>query len=306
MQGLINGARKDLQNELPDVMPLPARVRFVRDDADLAALNEGEVVISLKDPRRHAENTARATMAYVSTAALRPARPYVGRLVMTSIDFSLTKKFLKRADVRALDYFLTDIWAPSIEGQPDLQTISDQVERIEVRGVLTRILLTEFLELGRRMWGQNPSMAVQSEAREFVRYVAGTVDRQAGENIPLAFRRAHLRVGTILVGDRERAEAEGARPYIAAVLWSMRQGCTSVYLLGRGARCALVREVAANIENDARVLAVDTAEYVVAMHSEPVRAICVHLTIEPTPRGGRVRRRNRPNRAGAVAQAPGR
>ncbi len=296
MQGLINGARNDLDDEVPGVMPLPARVRFVRDDADLAALGDGEVVISLKNPRQHAENTARATMAYVAAAAMRPARPYVGRTVMTGIDFSLTKKFLRRADAHALDFFLTEIWAPTVEGQPDLQDICDQIERIDTGGVLTRILLAEFLELGRRLWGRNPSPAVQSEAREFVGYLAKMVDKQPGEHGTLEFIREHLQVGAVLVGERERAEQEGTRPYVAAGLWAMRAGCTSVYLLGRGARCALVREVAAQLEKDGRVRAVDVAEYLVQMTHKPIAAVCAHLTVEqrPRPSHGRRTERKRP------------
>jgi hypothetical protein len=86
MQGVINGARKEIQEEVADAMPLPARVRFVRDDADIAELKDGEVVISLRNPRRRAENTARATIAYVSAATIRPARLYVGQTVMTGIE----------------------------------------------------------------------------------------------------------------------------------------------------------------------------------------------------------------------------
>ncbi len=309
MQGLINGARKDLEEELPDVMPLPARVRFVKQDEDIAALGEGEVVISLKDPRRRAENTARATMAYVSTAAVRPARPYVARAVMTGIDFSLTKKFLKRANMQALDYFLTEIWTPEMAGNLDLHGICDQVERIEGQGVLSRILLAEFLELGRRLWGQHPSLAVHSETREFLRYVATSVDRQPRDPPrDLQFIRQHLKVGTVLVGERDRAEAEGARPYVAAALWSIRQGCTSVYLLGRGARCDLVREVVANLQNDGRVRAIDISDYVVDMGDKRVSAICAHLSVEQPPRPTAARkggRHGRPGRSAAPARPVG-
>lgn len=304
MQGLINGARKEFLAEAPDAMPMPARVRFVRDDRDVAELGEGEVVVSLKDPRRHAENTARATMAYVSAAAIRPARPYVGKLVMSGVDFSLTKRFLRQADSRALDYFLNEIWEPSVQGHADLQASCDQIERIEAKGVLGRILLVEFLDFGRRLWGQNPSLAVQSEAREFVNYVAEIVDRR--DNGPrrggLEFIREHLRVGTVLVGERERAEAEGARPYIAAARWAMRAGCTSIFLLGRGARCDLVREVAAQLELDGRVRSVDLSEYLVDLGGRRVQAICGHVTVEPSARPTPPRGRH--HRRGALPGGP--
>ena len=279
MQGLINGARKEMAGELPDVMPLPARIRFVRNERDLAELGEGEVVISLRDPRRHAENTARAALAYVSTAAVRPARPYVGRDVMTGVDYSLTKKILRCADVRALDYFLTDLWAPSVEGHPELQAICDAVEHIDEQGLLTRVLLEEFLDLGRRLWGQNPSPAVQAEAREFVDFLAHLVEKQPDERVELAFIRARLKVAAVLVGERERAEGLGAAPYVRATKVAM-QTADAVYMLARGARCPLVHEVLRHVEGDDRVRAIDVTEYSVEITGNAVKAICARIAVD--------------------------
>jgi hypothetical protein len=289
MQGLINGARRELEDELPDVMPYAARVQFVRNEADLAVLGEGEVVISLKDPRRRAENTARATMAYVSAATLRPARPYVARDVVTGVDYSLTKKILREADVRALDYFLTEMWEPGLRAQPDLRDICHEVERIEGQGLLTRILLSEFLQLGRELWGQFPPRDVLSETREFVAYLARVGDKHPDDLPDLDFIRRHIKVGIVLVGERERAEQEGARPYVQATLYRMGRGAQSVYLLARGARRPLVSEVLSQVENDGRVLAVDVTEYTVTIDDHPVGAVCARLTVDQQ-RGRRPRR----------------
>jgi hypothetical protein len=60
IQGVINGGRRDLADELGELMPYAATVKFVRDETDLAQLEDGQVVIALRHPRKHAENTARA------------------------------------------------------------------------------------------------------------------------------------------------------------------------------------------------------------------------------------------------------
>jgi hypothetical protein len=285
IQGLINGARKDLQAELPDVMPSPARVRFVRTEVEVAALREGEVVISLKNPRKRAENTARATMAYVSTAMIRPARPYVAPSVIAGVDYSVTKKILRQADVHALDYFLNEVWGPELEGRADLRDACHEVERVEAHGLLTHVLLVEYLELGRKRWGGYPSEAERSETREFLSYVANVADKDPEDYPPLEFLRRSLRVGVVLVGEKGRAEQEGARPYVKATLHKIGLGCDSVYLLARGARCPLVAEVLAQVENDGRVRVVDLADYQVEMDGRLVPAVCARLTVEQ--RGGR-------------------
>jgi hypothetical protein len=159
-------------------------------------------------------------------------------------------------------------------------------------------LLVELLAFGRKLWGQRPSLATQSEAREFVRYVADVVDR-GGRKRPLGFLRNTLRVGTVLVGERERAEAEGARPYVAAALWHMRAGCTTVFLLGRGARCGLVREVADQIERDGRVRLVEVTDYTVNMEGSLIPAVVARAEVEPVARSV-WRPRRRPGVTAAV------
>ncbi len=281
MQGMINGARKEIQEEVADAMPLPAKVRFVRDDADIAELKDGEVVISLRSPRRRAENTARATIAYVSAATIRPARLYVGQTVMTGIDYSLTKRILSRANKAALDYFVTEIWQPALAREPDLRDTCDQIERVDDAGVMTRILVVEYLDLGRRLWGATPSVAIQSEAREFLKFLASVIDHSGSG---WDFLHGHIRVSVGLIGERGRAEAEGPAPYTQASLIAMSKGCTAIYLLAWGARNALLRQVVASLENDQRVCAVDIAEHQVRVRGDWVPAVCARLDVDQTYR----------------------
>jgi hypothetical protein len=280
MQGLINGARNELLDELPDVMPMPVRVKFVRNEEDLASLREGEVVISLRSPRRRAENTAKATLAYVSTATIKPARAYVGPSVMRGVDYSLTKRILKRADPNALDYFLNEVWEPAMQQAPDLREICDEVERVERRGFLTRVLLAEYLDLGRRLYGGFPSLAVHGETRAFLRYVARLASRSPDDRFPLGFREGNIRIGVVLAGERERAEREGARPYVRACQWHIKRGADAVYVLGRGARRGIVERTAAEMDKDGRVLAVDVAEYTEDRGGERVSAVCARILVD--------------------------
>jgi hypothetical protein len=280
MQGVINNARNQLQEELPDVLPLGVRVRFVRNEQDLATLRDGEVVISLRHPGRRAENTAKATLAYVSAATIKPARAYVGRQVMSGVDYSLTKRILKRADPHALDYFLTEVWEPAMHQTAELREICDEVERVERRGLLTRVLLAEYLELGRRLYGEFPSPTVHAEARAFLAHLARVASRSPDDRFPLGFRRGHIRIGVVLAGERERAEREGARPYVRACQWHIKNGADAVYVLGRGARRAVVETTASEMERDGRVLTVDVAEYVEERDGDRVAAMCARILVD--------------------------
>lgn len=286
MQGVINGARERLQGELPDVMPAPVRVKFVRTPDDLAQLQNGEVVISLQNPTRRPENTARATLGYVTTITIRPARPYVGRDVMAGVDYSITKRILRAADSQALDYFLSEIWEPEMRQRGELRSICAEVEAVERHGLLTRVLLAEFLDLGRRLFGEYPTPEMHNEARELLAYTAAIASRTRGQAVPLAFRNLRTRIGVVLVGERQRVEREGLRPYVRACEWEIRRGVDTIYLLGRGARRDLVEQAAAQMESNGRVLAVDISHYEDEGADGVVAAVCARLSIARTGRIG--------------------
>ena len=154
---------------------------------------------------------------------------------------------------------------------------------------LTRVLLAEYLELGRRLYGEYPSLSVHAEARAFLSHMARLTSRDPDARFPLGFRERNIRVGVVLAGDRERAAREGARPYVRACQWHMKRGVGAVYILGRGARRAVVTEAASELEKDGRVLAVDLLEYFEERQGQKVPAICARIVVDfPTAGTGAV------------------
>jgi hypothetical protein len=260
LQGLINGGRKHVSDDLTDLMPYPARVKFVTNESELASLRDGEIVIALKDPSKHAENAARATLAYVSEATIRTARAYVSPQVLTGVDFSLAKRILLQSDRAALDYLIGRIWSGALEGKPELRTVCHHIETIERHGLLTRVLLVEFLELGRRLYGEFPPPDVHRQTLEFVTHLSQLAGKERDQDVELIFSRPNFKIGIVLVGDRDLA-ALGVRPYLVRCLKDIRLGCESIYVLARGARCDLADQVVAELDGHGRVLATESSTY---------------------------------------------
>lgn len=183
MQGQINGARRRLQDELEGALPHPVRVKFVRQPDDIASLHDGEVVIALSNHKKRAENLARATLAYTRADLIRPARSYVDADVMRSVDHSVTKRILYESDRDALDFFIGSIWTDELAVNPSLQDTAHQIEMIERHGLLTRILLSEFLELGRRLYPEFPPPGIFEATRGLVSHLYRIVTKKADEDL---------------------------------------------------------------------------------------------------------------------------
>jgi hypothetical protein len=214
----------------------------------------------------------------VGQAAIRPARAYVDTTALRSIDFSLTKRILAAQDKAALDFLIQHLWPEALGRDPDLAEMCHQVEVIAGRGLLTRILLIEYLELGRRLYGQFPPPGVRDETREFIRFLHGIAARQPGEDLDLEFRRGNIRVGLILVGDRTVVSRLGAAPYIRRTLKYVAAGVQAVYLLGRGSRNAVVERTVGQLAGDGRVLDFSVTSYSEA--NNDVEATCARILFD--------------------------
>lgn len=259
MQGQLNGARRELEGELEGALPHPLRVKFVRNPAEVASLSEGEVVIALGDHRKRSQNVARAALAYTSTDLIRPARPYLDPTALKSLDLAVAKRLLLATDTDALNYFLNDVYSEALDSDNSLRELCSEVEGLERNGVLSRILLTEYLELGRRLFPGFPPPGVQSATREFVHHMYRIVTKRYDEDLGpgLMFTNGHLKVGVVLVADREMAEKKGVRPYVWRTLDDIKKGCTSVYLLAKGSRRSLLPEIVRELEGNGRILSID-------------------------------------------------
>ncbi len=281
VQGAINGARKEIAANAPDVFPHPAKVKFIRNQSEVVDLQDGVVVVAMKQSRNHAENVARATVAYVSEAAIRPARPYVDPRALRSIDFSLAKRVLSLADAHALDYLIQIIWPAAVAQDPELGDLCHKIEVIEHEGLLARVLLAEFTELGRRLYGQFPPPGVQESTLHLVDLLYRLATKRRGEEIgsDLNFRHGHIRLGVVLVGEREKVETLGVTPYMRVVMDQARSGCDTVYLLARGKRKPMLAAIVRQLGGHQWFRSIAMTEYRVARSDSWVEVSCARLTV---------------------------
>jgi hypothetical protein len=278
VQGVINGGRSEIEAELPGVMPAKARVRFVRGEEDLVAIGDGEVVITMKPSRNHGENTARATLAYVTSTA-RSARPYVDPRAMRSIDYSMTRRVLGDTNRAALDYLLNVLWVPAISGDAKLKRLCEMVQAIEEEGWLTRILLREYIDLGRRLYPKLPPPLSHEASIAFVEHLYRLATRKKGEKFPngLSFRQGPMKVGVVFVAAIETSQSMGLVPHIRRCIEHARAGSDSVYLLALGGRRPDVRRIIEQLTARGLIMGIDETHYTVKREGRTVDATMARL-----------------------------
>lgn len=139
---------------------------------------------------------------------------------------------------------------------------------IERNGLLTRVLLSEFLELGRRLYPEFPPPGIFEATRGLVTHLHRIVTKKADEDLGegLLFRSGLL------------SNRAGVRPYVWRCLQNIRQGCDAVYLLARGSNITMIAEVLDGLRGNGRVLDVGEVHfYSVSTATGLVQAACARV-----------------------------
>ena len=199
-------------------MPYGIKIEWAKEMTPQVFLDKDEIVVKMKYHTNQDWNRVTAVMAYASRGVIPHARPYIDKRVIKSIDFVCVRKVLisgKRTT--AVDFFLEDALEPTLQKEPEIKKYYKIMETLDDQGFFTRILLREFIELGREMYGYSPNESLFEETANFVDFLNTIVIRESGEIVPLEFPGGKIKVDVVLVGRPEVRDVYGAPAYIQRV-----------------------------------------------------------------------------------------
>lgn len=273
----INTCSKAISSEVGEIMPYGIKIEWAKEMSPQAFLDKDEIVVKMKYHANQDWNRVTAVMAYASRGVIPHARPYIDRQVMKSIDFVCVRKVLisgKRTT--AVDLFLEDTLGPTLQKEPKIKKYYKIMETLDDQGFFTRILLREFVELGRKIYGHSPSESLLEETADFVEFLNIIVIREPGEIVPLEFRGGKIKVHVILVGRPQVRDVYGAPAYIRRVRRCIREKVDAIYLCGWGDyNNSIVKRIAKEFEHHSKVEEIVPNEYRVPLRRGYGKAICV-------------------------------
>lgn len=132
-----------------------------------SSLEDGSLIVKMRDFENQSKNYALAIKEFVPKALIPKARRYVKPKLMRSIDFSVSKDILENNTVALElyeDYFFEEIKA-SNSNLEEVKRLIKKVDRIDRRGLLTRIMLREYKKLA-ALYPQEPPNKVLEETSE--------------------------------------------------------------------------------------------------------------------------------------------
>jgi len=239
IQGKIDSFVKAIDTEVGGLLPYGIKIKWVSPEINKEAfIKENKVVIILSYHYNQDENLSKATALYMSKAVIPEARPHIDEKLSSAIDLMMTKKALYSfVEARSsFDHYIKNVLRPQTASDVTLKEYCESIDTMDERGLFTRILLRELLELGRRRAGTTETGDTVFEANEFVKHLKRIAEKERGQDVDPNFLRKHIRISVILVARPEKVEY-GQQPYINAIeKYGIKNGARIIYIFSRGAR----------------------------------------------------------------------
>lgn len=265
VQGEVNAATAKLFKSAPAGMVEGKLKINWTTAADLpAVVRNGEVVVFMQRSDQRERNVAKATMLYVPKAIVPRARPYVDPTIMEAVDLVVAKSILAEDDenIGVLDTFFRDYLDAAMASSSGLRERLEEIDEIDLQGWLTRVLLREYLCLGRDLY---PAPAQDSWFREteaFARWLHRLATKKPGDFGSLDYRGPLLSVGVVFVAERQRLAIHGIDIYrkrVKRLLYAEK--LNAVYLMGRDDNISTVKHLLDLLRSDAMIASIDEHEY---------------------------------------------
>lgn len=238
IQSKVDSFITSINTEVEGLLPFGLKVKWIPPDLSKEAFIENDrVVVLLSYHQNKDENLARATMLYMNKAVVPEARPHIHEKLGQAIDLMMTKKALfSFVEARSsLGHFVGTVLRPQTDRDAELKEMCGVIDTIDERGLFTRVLLKELMELGIRRAGITETGDTVFETGEFTKLLKRIADKERGVDVDPDFIRGNIKMAVVMVA---RPENIGLGPdiYLRKIEELMRRSARTFYIFARGER----------------------------------------------------------------------
>lgn len=245
IQGKLDSFIVAINTEVEDLLPYRLKIKWISPEFNRESfIVNDKVVVMLDFHLNQDENLSKATVLYMNKAVIPEARPHIHTKLGKAIDLMMTKKAL-HSFVEAkssFGYFINSVLRPETEKDSELKEFCQIIDATDERGLFTRVLLRELLELGRIKAGITETGDTVFESSNFTKFLNEIAQKEKGQDVPLAFVGKDIKVAIILVA-RSGTELLTAEPFIKRIKDKVQQSIGVIYIFARGPNIKLARQV---------------------------------------------------------------
>lgn len=235
IEGEVNAALKKFGKEGAGFVEHEVVVDWLKpEEARMMFFKGGKAYLKLDFNEDKEKTLVEAIVMYCNECLLQEIRQYIPRPLMRSIDLMFIDELLDRRDAkRGRSYFGQEVIPREIEVTPEIEKYLDKLGLISQHGLFIRVLMPELKEYSGRTQHRIPRENHLAQVEEFIDFLKITA-----EDRPREVKRVWLhigetiRVGVMLVGERDKLNFEGTKPYVRRTAMDNAAGARTVYLIG--------------------------------------------------------------------------
>jgi len=233
LESTIGLASKKVNEEEGNLLPHGVDIEWIdieKQDRD-AFLREDKIVVCLEPSINEEKNLARATMLYTSEDLIRESQRFVNKKVMRAACFAVARKMLMiDRRIGALKCLNEEFLTPEISKDPQIKGHLEVMEKLDLEGCFTRVLLRELSELDAKLSPATSHLRAEEETASFMQIMKKLAEKQKGVDIYPTHRGNVIDVDIILVA---REGVTDPNPYIKYAKRCWNKGVPRLYVLAQ-------------------------------------------------------------------------
>lgn len=251
IQSKINYFSKDIEKECKTSQIPRINIEWIRGGIDRDTFfRNGEVIVRLDYHTNQDKNLMIATLCYIPHAVIPKARRFLHKKVSRSIDLTVASKFFEKEGLQvARNYFYSEVLKEEISDEKLIKFL-EIMEKIDQRGLFTRLLLREFGRLGVRSYPRIMVDEIKEETREFVEFLHQLSVKDRNIDVNLHFKRDTLRISILLVARPRIIARTGVEPYIKKAKQYLKGRNVVLYIFGSGKNVDNIKLVKTYLKNN--------------------------------------------------------
>jgi hypothetical protein len=245
LQSRVAAFVKELSSQAPGLETKQLAVNWVDKNTDRESfLEEGKVVLRLREDDPHDMNFAHGAYLFVSTSLLFRAKRYLSKPQKTAVDLFVTTKLIEREKPSIRTYFLEDYLHPHMhDPESKAAQLYDQFAIIDRGGFFFPMLLQELDFLGRRVFGGRKDDLIINEVYGLAEFLVGLSEREVGSIGDLEFEREYCKTAIMIIGKSFKLD-HSIEPYVKYIRDALAdKDMDTIYLIGRAENSSKMDEI---------------------------------------------------------------
>lgn len=276
-QSIIGSFASTVNKQIPDFEAPGIKIEWITSEKADNFMEDGTVVIRLKDHRNKKSNLSAIARAYVEEGITSPYKAYLGVPLRQALQSFIVVKILRYHDnYSAFSHFVQENLEP-ILNDPNVKEAYKKCEEIDSRGHLTRLALRELYMMVRRHYSNlAPTDELTTEIVGFFDWLHTISTRPRGRDARLSFDGHWIRCAIVLAARDETLDYHGTEAFERRIKKNLSEGYRTVYVMALGHKRKVSSEIASLFEDYDFLTVTRTPDYTLELNNERVRSsLCV-------------------------------